>query len=131
MIRIESENPSSTFTAESGLFAIPMNHTPNLTLKRSGSGIANISETTGKIDLQNPLYSISVLGATNAHPLKIQIKDATGQEIFSQRFSLPSSARLEEVTSLDGINKTGLYVLPGNLNISFVKNISFAPTLPN
>lgn len=131
MTRLKADAPPTALTVGNGLFSIPMSHLPDIILKRSGSGIANISETTGKIDLQNPLYSISVLGASSDTPLKIQIKDTSGQEVFSERFSLPSSARLEGVTSFDGITKNGLYILPGSSDISFVKNTSTAPTLPS
>lgn len=131
MTRLKVDTPSTALTQGNGLFSIPTSHLPDLVLRRSGSGIANISETTGKITLLDPTLSLSVLGATSTNPLKIQIKDAGGQEVFSQRFSLPSSARLEGVTSFDGINKNGLYVLPGSSDISFVKNTSTAPTLPS
>jgi|GEM_PF-5564616 len=131
MTRLKIDTPSTALTKENGLFSIPTSHLPDIVLKRSGSGVANISETTGKIALQNPLYSISVLGATSTNPLKIQIKDSGGQEVFSERFSLPSSARLEGVTSFDSITKSGLYVLPGNAGISFIKNTSTTPTLPS
>lgn len=131
MTRLKVDTPSTALTLGNGLFSIPTSHLSDIVLKRSGSGIANISETTGKIDLQNPLYSISVLGASSDNPLKIQIKDTSGQEIFSERFSLPGSARLERVTSFDGITKAGLYVLLGSLDISFVKNTSTAPNLPS
>ncbi|EKD30015.1 MAG: hypothetical protein ACD_78C00187G0002, partial [uncultured bacterium (gcode 4)] len=131
MTRLKIDNLSTALTKENGLFSIPTSHLPDIVLKRSGSGIANISETTGKITLTDPTFQMSVLGATSTNPLKIQIKDSGGQEVFSERFSLPSGARLEGVTSFDGITKNGLYVLPGSSDFSFIKNTSSAPTLPN
>lgn len=131
MTRLKIDMPSTALTQGNGLFAIPTSHLPDLVLRRSGSGIANISETTGKITLLDPTLSLSVLGATATNPLKIQIKDTSGQEIFSERFSLPDSARLEGVTSFDSITRNGLYVLPSSSDISFVKNTPSAPTLSN
>jgi len=88
------------------------NTTDGLELTYSGSVIANIDEYTGRIDIIDPFVTTRVLPTNDPDNTSVYpeiVITRLGQSVFRQFLKVPEG-RVREVSSLDSLEETGIYM---------------------
>ncbi|MDD2566021.1 MAG: VCBS repeat-containing protein [Candidatus Gracilibacteria bacterium] len=92
--------------------------------------IANVNETTGKIDLKDTdNYSLKVIGASNDKKTTIQlVSKSKGNIIYEQSFNLSANQVIQSVDSFDNLSK-GMYFKSNKEGYKLINNSSKVPSL--
>lgn len=138
-MRIEPDvvSGATVKTADAGKFTIPTKSGSGLILakpsadgKSIGKEIARIDERTGRIDLKDTAYSISVSPATDTEPMRLRVIAPDRSEVFSEYFVLAPDTRIEIVSSFDITSATGIALTFSSDQYSFYRNAPDAPFIP-
>ena len=130
--RLDRVSTGSVLTDENGKFSVPLpENLPGVAIKNaSGSTIATIQETTGKISLLNTKdLSFQVTPATETAPTYVRLLDTAGTVLFQQQLSFPENTTLEKTSAFSESLPLGIYVHPSE-GYDFAKNSTQAPSLP-
>lgn len=130
LTRIEPVNSDLAKTADNGTFALTTKGTHGIVLTSSGKTIATVDERTGKIELSDTSYQVTVVPASQNAPLQIQVLSPEKKVIFSQSIDISAASILESVPDLDHTTGTGIFVAP-TTGFSFAKNTASSPALPD
>lgn len=118
-----------TVTDASGNFARAFTGSEGVVLTHSGKTIADIDEKTGKIEVKDSDYSISVRPAEANNPMVVAVRDKNGAEVYSQSFALPETTKIENVGQLSNVKDSGVFVQTES-DVGFVRNASDAKSIP-
>ena len=118
-----------TLTDSGGNFVRTFKGGEGVAVTRSGATIASVNEKTGKVDLKDANYSISVRAAEKTDPMTVSIVAKDGKPAYWQSFALPETTRIEKVSKFSDANETGVYVKIQD-GSDFVRNASNAASLP-
>ncbi len=97
----------------------------------NGKLIANVNETTWKIDIKDSWFKLEVSSADSDNRTTINLIDKTKWSIvFKQDFSLPENQNIAEVSKFENLTKW-IFFKPTSADYKLIKNSSSAPYLPN
>lgn len=118
-----------SLTDAAGNFVRSFTGSTGVELTHSGKTVAAVDEKTGKIDLKDNAYSLSVRAATPSEPMTLSIREKAGSEIYWQSFSLPITTRIEKVEKFSDASDVGVFARM-DAGTDFVRNASDATSLP-
>lgn len=118
-----------TLTDPAGNFVRSFTGSEGVALTQSGETVAAVNERTGKIDVKNPSYSVSVSPASSSEPMTIKVSDKSGNPVYWQSFALPIGTKIEKTDKFADVSETGLFVR-AETGTDFVRNDSNAASLP-
>ena len=118
-----------TLTDASGNFVRAFTGSEGVALTHSGETVANVNEKTGKIELKNTSYSVSVTPSGTSDPMTVKVSDKSGNPVYWQSFALPVSTKIEKADKFSDVTESGVFVRLES-GTDFVRNASDAASLP-
>lgn len=116
-------------TDSAGNFVRSFTGSEGVAVTQSGETVASVNEKTGKIELKNSAYGLSVAPASSSEPMTVKISDKSGNPVYWQSFALPVSTKIEKSDKFSDISENGVFVRMESGN-DFVRNDSNAASLP-
>ncbi|MFZ3233307.1 MAG: hypothetical protein WA194_07485 [Patescibacteria group bacterium] len=118
-----------TRTDASGNFVRSFSGSEGVALTQSGRTIASVNERTGKIDVKDSNYSLSVSASNSNEPMTVKLSDKSGNPVYWESFALPTTTKIEKTEQFSSVAETGVFAKMGD-GTDFVRNASDAVSLP-
>ena len=118
-----------TRTDASGNFVRSFSGSEGVALTQSGKTIATVNEKTGKIDVKDSNYSLSVSASNSNEPMTVKLSDKSGNPVYWESFALPTTTKIEKTDQFSNVAETGVFAKTGD-GTDFVRNASDAASLP-